>query len=43
MLPSDYKTAFCQHYALLGIAAYYEVTGDTTAWNWLVKGYQHLK
>lgn len=37
------KTAFYQHYALLGIAAYYEATGDTTAWNWLMKGYQHLE
>ncbi|KAA0240016.1 MAG: T9SS C-terminal target domain-containing protein [Chlorobiota bacterium] len=37
------KTAFYQHYALLGIAAYYEATGDTTAWSWLMKGYQHLE
>jgi len=28
---------------LLGIAAYYEATGDTTAWNWLMIGYQHLE
>ena len=35
------KTAFYQHYALLGIAAYYEATGDTTAYNWLMKGYQN--
>jgi mannose/cellobiose epimerase-like protein (N-acyl-D-glucosamine 2-epimerase family) len=37
------KTAFYQHYALLGIAAYYEATHDTTAWNWLMKGYEHLE
>jgi mannose/cellobiose epimerase-like protein (N-acyl-D-glucosamine 2-epimerase family) len=43
MFPSNNKTAFYQHYALLGIAAYYEATGDTTAWNWLIKGYQHLE
>ena len=29
--PTANKTAFYQHYALLGIAAYYEATGDTTA------------
>jgi mannose/cellobiose epimerase-like protein (N-acyl-D-glucosamine 2-epimerase family) len=33
------KTAFYQHYALLGISAYYEVTGDTSIFNWLMKGY----
>jgi len=43
MYPSNDKTAFYQHYALLGIAAYYEATGDTIAWNWLMKGYQHLE
>jgi mannobiose 2-epimerase len=37
------KTAFYQHYALLGIIAYYEATRDTTAWNWLMKGYDHLE
>ena len=41
--PTANKTAFYQHYALLGIAAYYEATGDTTAWSWLMKGYQHLE
>ena len=41
--PTGNKTAFYQHYALLGIAAYYEATGDTTAWNWLLRGYQHLE
>jgi mannose/cellobiose epimerase-like protein (N-acyl-D-glucosamine 2-epimerase family) len=37
------KSAFYQHYALLGIVAYYEATRDTTAWNWLRKGYEHLE
>jgi mannose/cellobiose epimerase-like protein (N-acyl-D-glucosamine 2-epimerase family) len=41
--PTANKTAFYQHYALLGIAAYYEATGDTTAWNWLMRGYDHLE
>ncbi|MFI5237296.1 MAG: AGE family epimerase/isomerase [Ignavibacteriales bacterium] len=41
--PTANKTAFYQHYALLGIAAYYEATGDTTAWNWLMQGYEHLE
>jgi mannose/cellobiose epimerase-like protein (N-acyl-D-glucosamine 2-epimerase family) len=35
----DNKTAFNQHYALLGILAYYEATGDTTTWNWFEKGF----
>ena len=33
------KTAFDQHYALLGIAAYYEATRDTNDWNRLMDGY----
>ncbi|RKY91503.1 MAG: hypothetical protein DRQ01_07600, partial [Ignavibacteriae bacterium] len=41
--PTADKTAFFQHYALLGIAAYYEATGDTVAFNWLMKGFQHLE
>jgi mannose/cellobiose epimerase-like protein (N-acyl-D-glucosamine 2-epimerase family) len=41
--PNADKTAFYQHYALLGIAAYYEATGDSMAGNWLQKGYQHLE
>jgi mannose/cellobiose epimerase-like protein (N-acyl-D-glucosamine 2-epimerase family) len=41
--PGGDKTAFYQHYALLGIAAYYEATGDTVALNWLMKGYNHLE
>ncbi|MBU2493160.1 MAG: AGE family epimerase/isomerase [Bacteroidetes bacterium] len=35
------KTAFDQHYALLGILAYYEATGDTTAFNWFKKGFEN--
>ncbi len=37
--PNDVKTAFDQHYALLGIAAYYEATRDTADWNQLMTGY----
>lgn len=37
------KSAFDQHYALLGIAAYYEATRDTLEWNWLMAGYDHLE
>jgi mannose/cellobiose epimerase-like protein (N-acyl-D-glucosamine 2-epimerase family) len=37
--PNDVKTAFDQHYALLGIAAYYEATRDTNDWNRLMDGY----
>lgn len=33
------KDAFNQHYALLGITAYFEATGDTLDWSWLMKGY----
>ena len=43
MNPFGDKTAFYQHYGLLGISAYYEATHDTTAWKWLMKGYQHLE
>ena len=41
--PTGDKTAFYQHYALLGIAAYYEATRDTLALSWLTAGYQHLE
>jgi mannose/cellobiose epimerase-like protein (N-acyl-D-glucosamine 2-epimerase family) len=41
--PQSVKTCFYQHYALLGIAAYYECTRDTLAWNWLMKGYENLE
>ncbi len=39
--PAENKTAFNQHYALLGISAYYEATYDTSALNWLMKGYEN--
>ena len=35
------KTAFDQHYALLGPAAYVEATQDTLDWGWLMKGYSN--
>ncbi len=38
--PEDVKTTFDQHYALLGIAAYFEATRDTNDWNQLIKGYK---
>jgi mannose/cellobiose epimerase-like protein (N-acyl-D-glucosamine 2-epimerase family) len=41
--PLSDKTAFYQHYAMLGIAAYYEATRDTNAWYWLMRSYQHLE
>ncbi len=41
--PGANKTAFDQHYALLGIGAYFEATGDTTSWDWIKKGYNHLE
>lgn len=34
------KTAFDQHYALLGIAAAFEATQDTTDRRWLLQGYE---
>ena len=37
--PYDAKTAFDQHYALLGIAAYYEATRDTNDRHRLMQGY----
>ena len=37
---TENKTAFYEHYALLGITAYFETTQDTAHWNWLMKGYQ---
>lgn len=35
------KTAFDQHYALLGISAYCEVTNNPLDWEWLTKGYSN--
>jgi mannose/cellobiose epimerase-like protein (N-acyl-D-glucosamine 2-epimerase family) len=37
---NENKTAFDQHYALLGIAAYFEATHDTLDWRWLKRGYE---
>ncbi|HMK38774.1 MAG TPA: AGE family epimerase/isomerase, partial [Bacteroidota bacterium] len=36
---TDPKAAFDQHYALVGVTAYYEATRDTLDWRWLMKGY----
>lgn len=38
--PNENKTAFLQHYALLGISAYYEATNDSLHLNWLMNGYE---
>ena len=38
---NEWKTAFYQHYALVGISAYAEATGDTAHWSWLHRGYAH--
>lgn len=40
---NDTKTAFYQHYALLGIAAYVEATQDSAMWSWLLRGYQYVE
>ncbi len=40
---NENKTAFNQHYALLGIAAFYEATLDPQHKTWLDSGYQHLE
>jgi len=37
--PTENKTAFLQHYALLGIAAYYETTNDSLHGTWLESAY----
>ncbi len=39
--PNAAKTAYYQHYALLGIAAAYEALRDTAEWQWLMKGYDY--
>jgi mannose/cellobiose epimerase-like protein (N-acyl-D-glucosamine 2-epimerase family) len=36
---TENKTAFYQHYALVGITAMFEATRDSSDWNWLMKGY----
>ncbi len=39
--PNASKTAFYQHYAVLGIAAVYEATREATDWEWLMKSYSY--
>ncbi len=39
--PTANKTAYYQHYAMLGIMAMYEATRDTNDWNWLAKSYEY--
>jgi mannose/cellobiose epimerase-like protein (N-acyl-D-glucosamine 2-epimerase family) len=42
LAPTGTKTAFDQHYALLGPAAYVEATQDSVDWAWLRRGYAAL-
>ncbi len=37
---SSAKTAYDQHYALVGLTAYYEATHDTSILNWILRSYQ---
>ncbi len=39
--PGDAKTAYYQHYALVGLVAYYEAVRDTSTWNWITKSYAY--
>lgn len=39
--PTTNKTAYYQHYAMLGITAAYEATRDTNDLNWLMKSYDY--
>ncbi len=39
--PNDAKTAYYQHYALLGLVAYYEAIRDTATWSWINKSYNY--
>lgn len=41
--PTADRSAFDQHYALLGLAAYVEATGDTAMMSMLLDGYDHLE
>jgi mannose/cellobiose epimerase-like protein (N-acyl-D-glucosamine 2-epimerase family) len=41
--PNTWKWSFVQHYALLGIGAYCDVTRDATACNWMQKGEDYLE
>jgi mannose/cellobiose epimerase-like protein (N-acyl-D-glucosamine 2-epimerase family) len=38
---AENKTAYYQHYAMLGITAYFEATRDTLDWQWLMKSYAY--
>ncbi len=39
--PNDAKTAYYQHYALVGLVAYYEAVRDTAMMSWINKGYNY--
>jgi mannose/cellobiose epimerase-like protein (N-acyl-D-glucosamine 2-epimerase family) len=39
--PNESKTAFYQHYALLGPMAMVEATDSETDWEWLIRGYEY--
>ena len=41
--PNGGKSAFDAHYALLGLAAYVEATQNSTAYSWLLQGYDYLE
>ncbi len=41
--PTADRSAFDQHYGLLGIAAYYDATRSPEAWEMLMQGYEHLE
>lgn len=37
--PTGWKSAFNQHYAILGFLANYEATNDPALWNWVMQSY----
>jgi len=39
--PNSAKTAYYQHYALVGLVAYYEAVRDTSMLRWINKGYDY--
>ena len=41
--PTADKSAYLQHYAILGPAAYSEATRQARDWDWLMSGYSHLE
>lgn len=41
--PQNNKSAFIQHYAMLGIIAYWEATRDTNYYNWITKSYEKIE